>query len=57
MEATEYDCPRCGSEIKRLDQYIGCKLSCRDCGYRLSGFFSKVYVKISSFLKEGSACE
>lgn len=52
MEATEYDCPQCGSEIKKIDQWNGYKLSCRDCGYRLSGFFSKVYLKISSYLYE-----
>lgn len=52
MEGTGWDCPRCGSEIKKFDQYCGYKLSCRECGYRVQGFFAKYYLKIEKFISE-----
>lgn len=55
MEETGYDCPKCGSGIKKIDQYEGYKLSCRDCGYLARGFFARFYLKISSFLYRGSS--
>jgi hypothetical protein len=52
MVFAENNCPRCGCEMCKTDYWYGYKLTCSDCGYQLSGFFSKVYLKISKYLYE-----
>jgi hypothetical protein len=50
MEATGYDCPRCGSRVERFDQYVGCRLSCSGCGLTFQGFMSRFYLKLRGFV-------
>lgn len=51
MQDTDLDCPRCGSSIKKIDQWHGYRLECRDCRYKVQGFLSRFYVEIENIFR------